>query len=243
MNREMMTSNTLVVIPALNEAATIGRVIDQVKSVGLDLVVVDDGSVDETAKIARSADVPLLRFVSNQGVGSALRCGFRWALDRGYDAVLQVDGDGQHDPTLAEDLFRVASETNADLVIGSRFHSQSGSFEASTARRAVMRLMASSVSLRARYPLTDVTSGFRLIRQPLLGHFAETLPSYYLGDTFEAAFVAAKRGYIVREVPVSMEARTSGKSSASRLAATAMIAKTFTVTTLGLHFDIPARAN
>ena len=106
-----------------------------------------------------------------------------------------------------------------------------------------MRLMASTVSLRARHTLTDVTSGFRLIRQPLLGHFAETLPSYYLGDTFEAAFVAAKRGYVIREVPVSMEARKSGKSTASRLAASAMIAKTFTVTTLGLHFDIPQKAN
>ncbi len=238
-----MKSDTLVVIPALNEAATIGRVIDQVRSVGLDLVVVDDGSVDQTARVARSADVPLLRLVSNQGVGSALRCGFRWALDRGYNAVIQVDADGQHDPSLAEDLFRVASETNADLVIGSRFHSLSGSFETSKARRAVMRLMASTVSLRARHTLTDVTSGFRLIRQPLLGHFAETLPSYYLGDTFEAAFVAAKRGYVIREVPVSMEARKSGKSTASRLAASAMIAKTFAVTTLGLHFDIPQKAN
>lgn len=238
-----MKADTLVVIPAWNEAPTIRRVIDQVRSVGLDLVVVDDGSMDDTAMIARSVGVPVLKLVSNQGVGSALRCGFRWALENGYDAVLQVDADGQHDAKLADDLFRVASETSADLVIGSRFLGQTRSFEVGSARRAIMRLMASSVSLRAGHTLTDVTSGFRLIRQPLLGHLAANLPSYYLGDTFEAAFVAAKRGYLIREVPVSMEARSNGSSSASRLSAIVMIAKTLSVTTLGLHFTIPKRSS
>jgi len=238
-----MKSETLVVIPAFNEAASIRRVIDQVKTVGLDVVVVDDGSTDDTAAIAESIGVSVLRLVNNQGVGSALRCGFRWAVERGYDAVLQVDGDGQHDPSLAEDLLRVASESGSDMVIGSRFLTEPASFETKRGRRAIMRIMATAVSLQAGNKLTDVTSGFRVIRKPLLRHLAEELPPYYLGDTFEAAFVAAKRGYKIREVPVSMAARTSGKSTASRLQAMAMIARTITVTTLGLHFNIPKRAD
>ena len=237
-----MKSETLVVIPAFNEGLTIRQVIDQVKKVGLDVVVVDDGSTDNTAEVARSSGVPVLRLVNNQGVGSALRCGFRWAIERGYEAVLQIDGDGQHDPSLAEDLLRAASETGSDMVIGSRFLAESGSFETGRNRRLIMRLMATAVSRRAGNRLTDVTSGFRVIRKPLLQHLAEELPPYYLGDTFEAAFVAAKRGYQIREVPVSMAARTNGTSSASRLEAMAMIARTITVTTLGLHFDIPERA-
>ncbi|MFM8867216.1 MAG: glycosyltransferase family 2 protein [Ilumatobacteraceae bacterium] len=237
-----MNADTLVVIPAWNEAPTIRRVIEQVRSLGLNLVVVNDGSTDETAKVARLVNVPVLDIVSNQGVGSALRCGFRWAVEKGYTSVLQVDADGQHDVKLAEALFRVASETNADIVIGSRFLGESQTYEVGRARRVVMRLMASSASLRAGYALTDVTSGFRLIRQPLLGHLAENLPNYYLGDTFEAVFVAAKRGYLIREVPVSMKARSSGHSSASRFEAVGMIFKTLAVTTLGLHFDIPDRS-
>lgn len=241
LTRGIMKTETLVVIPAFNEAASVGQVINDVKSVGLDVLVVDDGSTDNTAAIAKSSGVSVLRLVDNQGVGSALRCGFRWAVARGYESVLQVDADGQHDPSLAEDLLRMASESACDLVIGSRFLDESGPFDAGKSRRTIMRLMAAAVSIRAGNRLTDVTSGFRVIRKPLLQHLAANLPSYYLGDTFEVAFVAAKQGYKIREVPVSMSARANGMSSASRLEAVAMIVRTITVTSFGLHFSIPKR--
>jgi hypothetical protein len=104
-----------------------------------------------------------------------------------------------------------------------------------------MRAMASVASRVAGIRLTDATSGFRLFKGDLLRVFATNFPTYYLGDTFEATYVAGRGGYMIREIPVSMKSRANGQSSATRLASVVMIAKVLTVTVLGLHFRIPAK--
>jgi glycosyltransferase involved in cell wall biosynthesis len=236
-----MEIRPLVVVPAFNEQETIGVVVREINELGFDCVVVDDASEDETALNAKKAGAFVIRLCVNSGVGGALRCGFRWALKHGYESVIQVDGDGQHRTEFIPQLIQKRTDSGADLVIGSRFASGQQISTTSYFRRLIMRIMAKKVSQHSKSELTDVTSGFRLISNPLLGHLAEHLPSYYLGDTFECAFVAARRGYLVTEVPVEMRARIHGRSSVSINGAVSLIVKALFITNLGLHFDIPHR--
>ena len=233
---------TLVVVPALNESLSISGVINSIRAEGFDLVVVDDGSSDGTGDIARSAGALVLRLATNLGVGGALRCGFRYAVEHGFDAVIQCDADGQHNTKEIGRLVAEAVNTGADLVIGSRFASTTSAMTVSPMRRVAMRVMALVVSRVAGTKLTDTTSGFRLIRGDLLKEFSRSFPTYYLGDTFEATYVAGRNGYAIREIPVLISPRVNGKSSSSRITSIGMIAKALTVTVLGLHFRIPAKA-
>src|SRR5687767_6781063 len=98
------TDRVVVVVPALNEVVTVGAVVAGLRSEGLPVVVVDDGSTDDTSAAARAAGATVLRLPFNLGVGGALRCGFRFAIANGYDAVVQCDADGQHDPSEARKL-------------------------------------------------------------------------------------------------------------------------------------------
>jgi glycosyltransferase involved in cell wall biosynthesis len=202
----------LVVIPALNEEASVGRVVDDVyaHAPGGQLVVVDDGSTDATAEVARAtgADVIVLPF--NVGVGGALRAGFRYARRFGYHSIVQVDGDGQHN---AADIPRLLGElAHADIVIGARF-AGNGSYEVRGPRRLAMRLLARSVSKRTGVTLTDATSGFRAFGRKAIELFAVDYPAEYLGDTVEALAIASRAGLRVAQVPVAMRPRVNGKPS------------------------------
>ena len=201
---------TLVVVPAYNEELTVGRVVTGVLEQDLDVVVVDDGSTDDTARVARQAGAAVIRIPVNVGVGGALRTGFKYAVRHGHDAVVQVDADLQHDPAAVPELIAAADLSGADLVIGSRFAS---GYRASTLRRMVMRLLARLVSRRVGTALDDVTSGFRVIREPLLSAFADEYPSEYLGDTVEAILAAHARGSRIAQVPVAMSPRGGGEAT------------------------------
>jgi len=235
----MPTADALVIVPALNEAATVGRVVSAIRRSGFDVVVVDDGSTDTTAVEAQLAGAGVLRLPVNLGVGAALRCGFRYAVESGYSAAIQCDADGQHIPSYFDSLLRAAEEQDAHLVIGSRFSEVSSFPFPGRARRTAMRYLAFVTSRSAGTRLTDVTSGFRLVRGELLEHFARNFPPYYLGDTFEATYVAVRAGYRVVEVPVEMRERAHGNSSASTLSSVLLIAKVVATTSLGLHFTLP----
>lgn len=209
----MTTNRTLVVVPAFNEEATVASVVRGVIASGLDVLVVDDGSRDRTAEEATRGGAVVLRLPFNLGVGGALRCGFRWAVSNGYDAVVQCDADGQHDPAELHHLIAAAEAADAHLVIGSRFVGTEG-FQATWLRRIPMRLLSRVASSAAGVPLSDSTSGFRVIRQPLLSEFARAYPVHYLGDTFEVLVQAGRHGYRVREVGVTMRERAGGTPSA-----------------------------
>jgi glycosyltransferase involved in cell wall biosynthesis len=204
----------LVVVPAFNEERNIAAVVEGLRSAAYDVLVVDDGSRDRTAAVAAASGARVVRLPLNLGVGGALRCGFRFAVDNGYGVVVQCDGDGQHVPEEIHTLLLAMEAHQAHLVIGSRF-AAAGDYAVSGSRRFAMRVLCRVASRRTRVRLTDTTSGFRAIRQPLLGAFADVYPSQYLGDTFEALVGAGTSGYRVVEVPVQMRERASGSSSAS----------------------------
>ncbi len=198
---------TLVVIPAFDEEATVGRVVSAVRGLGLDAVVVDDGSSDGTSAAARRAGAQVVRMPINVGVGGALRTGFAFAVRRDYDRVVQVDADLQHDPAAVPALLAAADEHDAQLVVGSRF---AGGYRASPARRLLMRMLARLVSRRVGTRLDDVTSGFRVITEPLLSRFARDYRTEYLGDTVEALLTAHAAGARIVQVPVRMGPRAGG---------------------------------
>jgi glycosyltransferase involved in cell wall biosynthesis len=208
----------LLIVPALNEERSVGAVVTSGRGLGYDVCVVDDGSTDSTGPRAREAGATVLTVPLNLGVGGALRCGFRWALANGFDTVVQVDADGQHDPGEVAALLETMRETDADLVIGSRFATGAGAYEVRSARRFAMNLLARRAERATGTRVVDSTSGFRAIRRPLLDQFAASYPAEYLGDTVEALIEAGRAGAKIVERPISASPRAHGTGSAGFLA-------------------------
>jgi glycosyltransferase involved in cell wall biosynthesis len=234
----IQNSEVLIVVPAYNEEATIAQVVTGIHKAGFSCVVINDGSIDNTALISKEAGANVLTLPFNAGVGGALRCGFRYAVENGYTAVIQCDADGQHLSHHFHDLIRTANETKADLVLGSRFRSTDNTMDPHIVRRFAMWCLARVASRATGCKITDSTSGFRLIQRPLLDELSEHLPEYYLGDTFEALVVLGRAGYSVEEIGTAMSPRQSGVSSASNGHAIALIGKSLTTVLLRLHFQI-----
>lgn len=219
---------TLVVTPAFNEATSIRNVVGRIIREGFPCLVVDDGSSDTTSSEARIAGATVLRLPYNCGVGGALRAGFVYAVRNNFDAIVQVDADGQHSPEQIKNLISIAVETNSDLVIGSRFlDDRQTKFHVSWPRKIAMKVLAKRASRSASVSITDATSGFRLIKGQLLFELSQHLPAYYLGDTVEALVAAGKAGYSVIEVPVTMSPRQTGVSTASTSQAVRWSARAF----------------
>ena len=238
-----MTRRVLVVVPAWNEADSVGTVVAGLRARGYDVAVVDDGSTDATADRARQAGAAVVSLPVNLGVGGALRCGFRYAVDHGYDVVVQCDADGQHPPAQIARVLEAQGSTGAHLVIGSRFVGGEAGMAVGGNRRLAMRVLARIASRAAGRPITDASSGLRAIARPLLDEFARSYPVHYLGDTFEAIVVAGRAGYDVTEVGVTMAPRLAGVSSARPLAALAFLGRALVVSLGGLGFEVrPWRA-
>jgi glycosyltransferase involved in cell wall biosynthesis len=223
----------LVVIPAWNEAACIGTVVQEVRGElpGVDVLVVDDGSTDETAAVARAAGATLIRLPYNLGVGGAMRAGYRYGLEHGYDVVVQIDADGQHDPRYVPKL--VDALADADLVVGARFAGE-GSYRVRGPRRWAMAMFSVVLSRIARTRLTDTTSGFRAANRRAVELFARWYPVEYLGDTVETLVYAARRGVVIRQVPVAMRPRMAGVPSQSPVKAVAYLVRAVTILLLCL---------
>jgi glycosyltransferase involved in cell wall biosynthesis len=209
---------TLVIIPAFNEEDCLGDVLAGLRAQApeLDVVVIDDGSTDATAAVARAAGVAVVSLPYNLGVGGAMRCGFRYALRLGYDRAVQIDADGQHDPV---DVIRLLAELDggADLVVGSRFaatdEGQRSRYEVGRTRRAAMAVMRRAVKVVSGREFTDVSSGFRAFSRSMLELFATNYSVDYLADTVEALLMAVRNGMRVVEVPVRMRVRAGGEPS------------------------------
>jgi len=223
----------LIVIPALNEERTVGDVVRSLHALNYTVLVVNDHSSDGTSLAAAAAtviDLPI-----NLGVGGALKVGFRYALDHGFSSVVQIDADGQHPVHQISNLISAANSSGAHLVIGSRYLSADTTLNPTLPRRLSMWGLSRLASRLAGIRLTDTTSGFRLIQQPLLQSFADEFPSYYLGDTFEATIAALRGGYKVIEIPASLSPRIHGKSSVSTMQAMKLVAKVLVIALTGLH--------
>lgn len=231
-----LNDETLVVIPAWNEAATVASVVSSVRSSGFDVLVVNDGSIDDTPTLAARAGAAVIDLPFNMGVGAALRCGFKYAVRKGYTTVVQCDADGQHPVEHIADLINAADDTGAQMVIGSRFANEAGSsMVLHPMRRLAMWTLSSSASRAAGTKITDASSGFRVIRGDLLRQLALHLPTYYLGDTYEAVIAAGRAGYRVREIPAPLVERSHGKSSAGTFRATKLTTRAFVTAALHIH--------
>nr|WP_033293074.1 glycosyltransferase family 2 protein [Amycolatopsis jejuensis] len=209
------TRRVLIVMPALNEQASVAAVISQVKDAlpGTDILVVDDGSVDQTAQLARAAGAQVARLSVNLGVGGAMRTGFRYAAARGYDVVVQVDSDGQHDPEEVGALLALLDD-GADIAMGSRFAGK-GAYRAVGPRKYAMVALSLVFSRLAGHRITDVTSGFKAMGPRAIKLFASYYPAEYLGDTVEALVMAIRANLTIAETPVVMRERTTGTPSHS----------------------------
>jgi glycosyltransferase involved in cell wall biosynthesis len=196
---------------------------------GLDVLVVDDGSGDRTAARAREAGALVCRLPFNLGVGGAMRAGYRWAMRNDYDVVVQVDADGQHDPSYLEPLLKRLDD--ADIVIGARFAGE-GDYPARGPRRWAMVMLAFVLSRIAGEQLTDVTSGFRAANRRAIAVFATHYPAEYLGDTVESLVIALRTGCTVRQEPVAMRERSAGTPSQNAFRAAVYLLRA--VTALGL---------
>lgn len=177
---------------------------------GAGCLVVDDGSTDSTAKLAAIAGATVARLPFNLGVGGAMRLGFKYALEHGYENVVQIDSDGQHDPRNVPALLKALD--GADLVIGARFAGE-GDYEARGPRRWAMRFLATVLSRTAKTKLTDTTSGLKASGPRAVRLFSVHYPAEYLGDTIESLVLAARAGLVIRQVPATMRARSGGRPS------------------------------
>jgi len=202
----------LAIVPAYNEARDVGRVVEELrrKAPEWDVCVVDDGSTDGTASVARKAGAVVLRSPVNLGIGGAVQTGYQWARDRGYDVAAQIDGDGQHDPRFLSDALRPIASGEADIVIGSRYLAADG-FRSTALRRAGTRYLTWLLRLRCGARVTDPTSGFRVAGRRAIESFAANYPSDYPEP--EAIALAVRNRLRVRELPVSMRGREHGASS------------------------------
>jgi glycosyltransferase involved in cell wall biosynthesis len=214
----------LVVVPAWNEQQVIGPVLAELRALSPrpDVVVVDDGSTDATGRVAAAAGAIVLTLPFNVGVGGAMRTGLLYAVRNGYDGVVQVDADGQHDPAQIDRL--LAALDQVDVAVGSRFADGAG-YRVRGPRRWAMRLLARSLSRLCRTRLTDVTSGFRATGPRAIALLARYYPREYLGDTVESLVVVEKAGLTVAEVPVTMRPRAGGTPSQSTVKATVYLAR------------------
>lgn len=207
------TPRYLAVVPAYNEEATVGSVVRKLREAApaYDVLVIDDGSTDATARIAADAGAAVLRHPFNLGIGGAVQAGFIYALEEGYDFMVQVDGDGQHDPhEIATLMAEMERDPPVDMVCGSRFIQDNG-YLAPISRRTGIHIFAFLLSRFVGQPITDPTSGFRLYNRRAIRLFARDYPHDY--PEVEAVLMLHHHRLRMREVPVRMFARGGGASS------------------------------
>lgn len=211
---ETMNARTLVIIPAFNEEASLPAVLASLRArvPQYDVLVVDDGSADNTAAVARRGGAMVARLPFNLGVGGALRTGFRFATRHGYERAVQFDADGQHDVAAINDLLGEL-DSGADVVVGSRFAAGRDRYRTGVVRGGAMSILRFALSLLTGQRFTDTSSGFRAYSHGVIEYFADTYPLEYLSDTVESLLLACYAGFNVVEVPVTMNERSAGMPS------------------------------
>jgi len=206
-----MKPRILVIVPAHDEEESLPRTLAEVRAAApdVDLLVVDDGSRDRTAGAAREAGVAVVRHPVNLGVGGALQTGFRFACERGYDVGVQLDADGQHDPSYLAALLEPVLAGRCNVAIGSRYVTRTG-YRAPPGRRLGMLLFSGVVQLALGQRIADTTSGFRAYDRVTMEHCQHDFPKDFPDAPLLIAL--ARRGLRLLEVPVVMRERVAGHS-------------------------------
>jgi glycosyltransferase involved in cell wall biosynthesis len=238
---------TLVFIPAWNEEASVEAVIADVRAhiPGADILVVDDGSTDRTAAVARGAGVLVAALPFNQGLGAALQTGYLWALREGYDFCAHLDADGQHPPSEVARLLAEVEADRADLVIGSRYadqpeplpgaeavEPQGEDYRATWSRRIGINVFRFILTMATRQRFTDTTSGMRAANRRVMRLFSENYSPDFA--EIESLQLAVREGLRVEEVPVRMLERTGGSSFLTPVRSAFFIFKGLIVILVGL---------
>lgn len=206
-------ARVLVILPALNEGQNIAPVIQRIQAQipSADVLVINDGSVDDTAQQARGAGAIVLNMPYNVGIGAAVQAGFQFAAAHAYDIVVRNDGDGQHAPEGIKDLIAQLQAGPVDVVIGSRFIGERGDYGTPLIRRLGITILAKLLSMITGQPITDPTSGFCAFNRKAILLFARLYPHDYPEP--EAIVISHRTGLQQVEIPVKMIKREHGKSS------------------------------
>jgi glycosyltransferase involved in cell wall biosynthesis len=204
----------LAIVPAYNEQGMVGRVVRDLgrHAPDFDVLVIDDGSMDNTAADAEASGAIVIRHPFNVGIGGAMQSGFKYALRHDYDVAAQVDGDGQHKPAHLVDLVAKLQTTGdeADMVVGSRFRGDPG-YRVPIGRRFGNLIFSVVLTVLTRQRITDPTSGFRITNRRGIELFARDYPHDY--PEVEAILMLHAHRLRIHEVPVRMNARGFGRSS------------------------------
>ncbi len=203
-SRRQMKSK-LVIIPAYDEENNIEDVIRNIwkTSLNLDILVINDGSNDQTANVVEKLGVKLISLPYNLGYGVALQTGFLYAKQKGYNIVIQIDADGQHDPTYILGMIKEVQKMDVDVVIGSRFL-QDNSYKTTMSKKLGMTLFGLLTSLIIRTRITDPTSGFQVLKGDVIDFMSQDLypPDYPDADML---ILLHRAGFKIKEVPVKMK--------------------------------------
>ena len=230
----------LIIVPAHNEAEALPDVLDQLRrhAPAYDVVVINDGSTDATARVAREAGIRVLDMCFNLGIGGAVQAGFKYALERGYGIAVQMDADGQH---VADQIERIVAPVRAgecELCIGSRFL-EDVEYDGSFWRRLGTRYLSRICSLVTGRRITDATSGFRAVGPRALRYLAWHYPADY--PEAESIVLLSRGGLSIREVAVRMRPRQAGRSSISGMVTVYYMAKVTLSLLLAAFKEGPAR--
>jgi glycosyltransferase involved in cell wall biosynthesis len=228
------TVRRVALVPAFNEEANVGRVVDEIRAFdpSLDVVVVDDGSYDRTAEVAHEHGATVVRLPFNLGIGGAVQTGFRFAFEHGYDLAVRIDGDGQHDPSQLDRILAPVVRGEADIAVGSRFAGDRDGYRSSRSRRLGIRLLAWVVSRIVGRRVTDTTSGFQALNRRAIELFAHDYPHDY--PEVEATIMVSRHRLRSVEVPVSMRERGGGRSSITALRSVYYMVKVLLAIFVGL---------
>ena len=202
----------LIIIPAFNEEGSIERVVANIKEKcpECDYIIVNDGSMDGTEAICKKNKFKYLTLPQNLGIGGAVQTGYRYAKDNGYDIAIQTDGDGQHDVAYVKDMVEILRNSEAEMVIGSRFITKEG-FQSSAARRFGINFLSGLIHIVSGEKVKDVTSGFRAVNRRFIKIYSSDYPMDYPEP--ESIVAAVMHRGTIKEIPVIMNERTTGKSS------------------------------
>ena len=206
-----MSFKAIVIIPAYNEQDSIVQTVENIKATThIDYIVINDGSTDRTSRLLdkhlfNHIDLPI-----NLGIGGAMQTGYQFALVNGYDYAIQLDADGQHNPTDLVNLIDEITRTNYDMVIGSRFVEKSD-YRGSFSRRIGIYYFYRFIYLLTRLKITDPTSGYRIVNRKVIESFSKYYPTDY--PEVEVLVNLARKNFKIKEIKVEMNQRQGGKSS------------------------------
>ncbi|MEE0699669.1 MAG: glycosyltransferase family 2 protein [Bacilli bacterium] len=213
-----MNYKTLLVIPAYNEEENILNTYKSVvehnkkNKIKYDVIVINDGSADDTESILIKNKIPHITLIHNLGIGGAVQTGYKYAFENDYDVAVQFDGDGQHDVNYVDKIVKPIINKEADFTIGSRYVDKNTSeFKSTLARRLGIKLISFVIKLVTSKKVMDTTSGFRACNRKIIKEFASDYPTEYPEPITTTELL--KKGYNYKEIPVSMNERKAGVSS------------------------------